>query len=478
VEERNLHSKNSTNTYMMILKKFLPLIVVIGMLTILSCQKEKSLTDAEVTPPPTGDSVNLSDKLNDTTLEYARDIYLWYNQIPATFNARQYADPNEVMTAIREYSIEPGFTTAVDRWSFAIKQTEWDNISSGAAEDFGLDVFFMQDGDLRVKAVEPNSPAGTAGIHRGWQIVKVNNSSNITTSNVDFLVDAIFSSSSSSFTFKKPDGSTVDIVLNAAPYQSNPILLDTVYNTGGKTVGYLVLNSFLGDTSQIYSGFDRIFNRFQSAGVNEVVVDLRYNGGGYVSVQQKLANYLVNIAGNGNVMMNQEYNDKYTQYNETTEFGKLGQLNLNRIFFIVSDNTASASELLINNMKPWMDVKIVGPEASYGKPVGYFPIPLGDWYIFPVSFRSTNKNGEGKYFNGLTPDKLVTDGLDKDWGDQNEACLSSIIKYIGTGAFSFAEVPGAAAGRAGSSNLEMMRRGNSKFSAKEFKGMVDPRRIR
>ena len=111
---------------------------------------------------------------------------------------------------------------------------------------------------------------------------------------------------------------------------------------------------------------------------------LRYNGGGYVSVQQKLANYLVSIAANGNVMMNQEYNDKYTQYNETTEFGKIGSLNLSRIFFIVSDNTASASELLINNMKPWMDVKFVGPEASYGKPVGYFPIPVGDWYIFPV----------------------------------------------------------------------------------------------
>ena len=200
--------------------------------------------------------------------------------------------------------------------------------------------------------------------------------------------------------------------------------------------------------------FNRIFNRFQTAGVNEVVVDLRYNGGGYVSVQQKLANYLTNVAANGNVMMNQEYNDKYTQYNETTEFSKIGSLNLTRIFFIVSDNTASASELLINNLKPWMDVKIVGPENSYGKPVGYFPIAVGDWYIFPVSFRSTNKNGEGGYFNGLTPDKLVADGLDKDWGDQNESCLASVLKYIGTGSFSFVEVPGMAAGRAGTSNVE------------------------
>jgi hypothetical protein len=124
-----------------------------------------------------------------------------------------------------------------------------------------------------------------------------------------------------------------------------------------------------------------------------------------------------------------------------------------------------------------MDVKIVGPEASYGKPVGYFPIPVGDWYIFPVSFRSTNKNGEGKYFNGLAPDKLVADGLDKDWGDQNEACLSSVMKYIGTGSFAMGEIPGTAAGRAGTSNVEVMRT-NSKFTKKDFKGMVDLRRRR
>jgi len=461
----------------MILKKSFPFIIAVGMLTIFSCKKEMSNDNGGITPPPV-DSVKLSDKLNDTTLEFSRDIYLWYKQIPANFNARQYNDPNEVMTALRAYSIEPGFTTAVDRWSFAIKQTEWDNLSSGSAEDLGLNVFFRQDGDLRVKAVEPNSPAGMAGIHRGWQITKVNNNSNISTANVDFLVGAIFNSSSSSFTFKKPDGSTVDIDLNAQAYKSNPIFLDTVYNTGDKHVGYIVLNSFLGDTAQIYSSFDRIFNRFQTAGVNEVIVDLRYNGGGYVSVQQKLANYLANVGANGNVMMKQEYNDKYMQYNETTEFGKLGTLNLSRIFFIVSDNTASASELLINNLKPWMDVKLVGPEPTYGKPVGYFPIAVGDWYIFPVSFRSTNKNGEGGYFNGLTPDKLVADGLDKNWGDQNEACLSSIIKYIGTGSFGFAEVPGMAAGRTGTSNFEMVRKTNSKFSVKEFKGMVDPRRIR
>jgi len=460
----------------MILKKSMPLLVIAGMLTIISCSKEKSFDSSGVLPPT--DSVNPNRLLNDTAVEYSRDIYLWYNQIPANFDGSQYADPNKVMNAIRQYSMEPGFDKPVDRWSFAIKQTEWDNLSSGSSQDFGLDVAFIQSADLRVRAIEPASAAGVAGVRRGWKIVKVNNNSNVSTSNVDFLANAIFNSASTSFTFEKPDGSTVDLVLNATGYQTNPIYLDTVYNTGGKTVGYMVFNSFLGDTAQIYNGFTRIFNRFQTAGVNEVIIDLRYNGGGYVSVQEKLANYLVNAAANGDVMMKQEFNDRYPQYNETTLFGKLGTLNLNRIFFIVSDNTASASELLINNLKPWMDVKLVGPEASYGKPVGYFPIPVGDWYIFPVSFRTTNKNGEGSYFNGLAPDKLVADGLTSDWGDVNESCLASIVKYIGTGSFGYVEVPGIAAGRAGSSNIEMVRKVNTRFSEKEFKGMIAPHHMR
>lgn len=82
-----------------------------------------------------------------------------------------------------------------------------------------------------------------------------------------------------------------------------------------------------------------------------------------------------------------------------------------------------------------MNVILVGPSKTYGKPVGFFPIPVGDWYIFPVSFRSTNKNGEGNYFNGMDLNNQVADGLDSDWGDVNESALASVLKYVGTGAF-------------------------------------------
>jgi C-terminal processing protease CtpA/Prc len=374
------------------------------------------------------------------------------------------------MTGIRQYSTEAGFSQPVDRWSFAIKQTEWDNISSGIAGDFGLNIFFMAPGDLRVKSVEKESPAGKAGIRRGWRITKVAGSTDITSSNADFLVAKIYNSSNTSFTFQKPDNTTIDISLTSATYLENPIFIDTIYSISNKKIGYLSYNSFLGDTAKIYSEFQRIFNRFASQNVNDVVIDLRYNGGGYVTVQSKLANYLVNASANGGIMMKQQYNDKYTQYNESSFFKKIGNLNLNRVFFIVSNNTASASELLINNLKPYMDVKLVGPGKTYGKPVGYFNIPVGnEWYIFPVSFRTTNKNGEGSYFNGLPLDVQVADGLDKDWGDLNELALAATVKYITTGSARLAtDAPYV-------ENIEV-KNANDILAQPSFKGTVDPRK--
>lgn len=403
------------------------LAIAAGLCFIVSCKKKDSSN-----PQP---STSAADKIKDSTVLYSRDIYLWYSQIPASFNGRSYADPNAIMTAIRAYSTEPGFAQPVDRWSFGVKQTEWDNVSSGSALDFGMNVFFKVEGDLRVRFVERASPAGVAGIKRGWRITKINNSTNITTTNANFIIDAVYNSSSGSFTFEKPDGSTVDINLTGVAYQEHPVFLDSVYTAGTKKVGYMVFNSFLGDTVEINNEFQRVFSKFAAANVDEIAVDLRYNGGGYVNLQQKFANYLVNASANGQLMMKEQFNDKYSQFNETANFQKLGSVNLNRVFFIVSSNTASASELLINNLKPFMNVMLVGPSKTYGKPVGFFPIPVGEWYIFPVSFRSTNKNGEGNYFDGLALSNTVADGLDKNWGDINESAFASVLKYISTGAF-------------------------------------------
>lgn len=118
-----------------------------------------------------------------------------------------------------------------------------------------------------------------------------------------------------------------------------------------------------------------------------------------------------------------------------------------------------------------MEVILVGPSRTYGKPVGYFPIPVGDWYIFPVSFRSTNKSGQGNYFDGFELNKQVADGIDKDWGDITETSLASVLKYIGTGGFRANMEPRTERFEAD----PVVINANITLDKHTFKGMVDKR---
>jgi hypothetical protein len=419
-----------------------------------SCRKNHDMVSSEVK--------------NDTAVNYARDIYLWHNNIPATFDAHMFSDPNGVMQGIRAYSAEPGFNMPVDRWSFAVLKSDWEDISTGVGGDFGMNVFFFTNDDLRVSYVEQDAPAGKAGIKRSWHIKQINGNANVNAANANDIVRAIYQSSIGTFLFGRPGNTDTTITLKASSYKEHPLLFDSVYNTGGGKTGYFVFNSFLGDTGEIKNEFIHLFDKFNAAHVQDVVVDLRYNGGGYVSVQNLLANYLVPAAGDHGVMLTEEFNDKYTSFNTTETFAKLGGLNLNRLFFIVSQNTASASELLINSLMPYMDVQLIGPTHTHGKPVGFYPIPVFDWYIFPVSFRTVNKNGVGNYFNGLNLNYQVADGLDKDWGDEGEECLSAALHFISSG--SYARLGVTPQQRAGLTEEVLFS--NTQLGGTKFKGMI------
>ena len=193
-----------------------------------------------------------------------------------------------------------------------------------------------------------------------------------------------------------------------------------------------------------------VFGRFKSKGVNELIIDLRYNGGGYVTSSDLLTNLIVKDLGTRvNTVMNKKiYNDSYTQTlnkqsgtsafvtNFQNEPNNLG--NLNRVFVLTANNTASASELVINNLKPFMDVLLVG-EHTYGKNVGSFTITddqkRWNFGLQPITFKIANSLGQSDYgtVNGFAPNYLVVDNVlpFKLLGDPSETVLNKALNIIG-----------------------------------------------
>ena len=374
-------------------------------------------------------------EVRDSAYLKTKDIYLWTDNLPSIqeFRPRDSKDIYEVMTKVRSYQ-------PLDRFSFVETKEETERASQGLESDFGFLVkFYSSLTDLRVNYVYESSPGGTKGVKRGWRILRLNgrelNGDN--KADMDYLNEIFFGTATSAeFTFQKPDGSVVSTTISKGVYPLNTVLYRNVYNAGSRKVGYFVYNQFSGPSS--VQELIVTMNYFQSNGVNDVIVDLRYNRGGFVSTQDTLANMLApqSVGRGQKVMYTYEFNKRYSEFNEVTYFYKTGTLNLSRIVFIVSPASASASELLINNLKPVLNVKLVGEKNTFGKPVGFFPIPVFDYNIYPVSFKTVNSVGSADYFEGFKVDKEAEDDLASDFGNVNEASLKEALKYLTTGSFS------------------------------------------
>ena len=278
---------------------------------------------------------------------------------------------------------------------------------------------------------------------------------NVNQAGVNVLNDIFFgTTTTAAIEFTKPDGSIATINLSKTEFTANSVLYDTVYHTtdGSKKVGYFVFNQFFGATSR--AELANVFSYFQQQGINELIVDLRNNRGGVTQTQDTLADLIAPQSANNQMMYQYLYNDSlqagkfpllakyfgiyggnpFAPENNIIKYKKAGSLNLSRVFFIVTSSTASASELLINNLRPYMDVKLVG-DTTYGKPVGFFPIDIYNYSIYPISFKTVNSAGSADYYSGFAPDKLTPDGADKNWGDLEEPSLVTALNYIITGSF-------------------------------------------
>ena len=440
------------------------LAISIALLFAPSCKKKNDM----VNPPPT-DSIPVTaselDLLRDSIYLYTKEVYLWHEVIPSysVFNPRHFTGSTELeaaeneMAGIRNYQVED----KKHGYSFVTTQEGSDAIQTGDDKDFG---FFIKAASLDkalpydsvywyVEYVYKTSPSGVAGVERGWYISKINNSNiGYDNASVDVLNEVFFgNTTTANFTFTKQDGSTVNVDLTKNSFTSNSVLYTNVFTNGAKKTGYIVFNQFFGDVSR--TELTNAFNDFATQGINELVIDLRYNHGGSTETQDLFANLIAPLAANGKTMYTYIFNDSLTAGKfpllkrkpgfsnvsfqpdiNTINYEKSGNLNLSRVFFIVSRETASASELLINNLRPYMDVKLIG-DTTFGKPVGFFPISIFKLAIYPISFKTVNSAGSAEYYDGFAPDKLSADGVNRNWGDVNEPSLSSALHYITTGSF-------------------------------------------
>ncbi len=388
-----------------------------------SC-KQNDLDPQNSTTTPT--TTTATADIRDSLWSYMQDVYLWYDKLPTTFNPRSYTNPESEMDALRAYQ-------PLDQWSFVEKASDFNSyFSDGETSDFGFWIKFDANNDLRVRYVYAQSPAGKAGIERGWKVTTINGKA-IASLSDDAIVSAFYDASSTTFGFQKSDGTAVSVPLTTATYTLNTVLYTNTYEITGKKVGYLVFNTFTGTPSQ--NELKAALSKFETAGISELIIDLRYNGGGDVDTQTMLANALAPTSvTRSSVMFSYQHNKKLSDWDETIRFAKTGSLNLSRIFFITTSSSASASELLINNLKPYLDVKLIG-SATHGKPVGMYGFEVMDYVIAPIAFKTVNAKNVGDYYDGLAVDATVADGLDKNWGNPLENCLSTALNYIQTGSF-------------------------------------------
>ena len=454
-------------------------IAVVGSL-ISSCKKTPSNPTTPEPPAPTAlsdaDSLKLLmyRTMQVTIADGGRDFdsaygflpsYYWYNSVPKLDPlSSSYDSADVLLSKMKTYAINPTTGRPFDKYSFLDHGQVAGEIQQGVAGDIGMQVTYAYDQNhnvlLYVLFTDKNSPAGQAGVKRGWQITSVNGK-DVTYDgsngpNVNSVINAVYYDPSASFTFKKPDGSSVTSTLSKVVYNINPVLFDSVYTVGSNKVGYFVFNSFAAVDNQngptlTKQEITRVFNKFQSAGISDLIVDLRYNGGGSVGTAEFLDSLIAPASVAGKEMYHYLYNEKLTARESEVGlqnqvfFKAGGSLNLQHVFFIGSSHTASASELTINVLKPYMDVKLVG-DTTYGKPVGFFSFSLFDYPnggttkkfladLYAINFETRNAKGDGGYFNGMIPNAVASDYINLPWGDPSDDNLSKIFNFISTGTY-------------------------------------------
>ena len=397
-------------------------------------------------PPPTGTAgCSLTERQN-WAAEQLDQYYLFPDLLPANPNPSGYATVQDYI----DYLTSKARAQNMDRHFTYLTSIEEENAyyDSGANAGFGIRLGFTRNNEVLVIESFENAPGLAAGLDRGTQILAIGTSS----SNLRTVADIIASSGLNGvYDALGPGDPGVTRVLRIrnASGDSTVSLTKTefelaavsprygakVINDGGTKVGYVNLRTFIGPAN---ASLDKAFANFRSKGITKVVVDLRYNGGGLVSVSEHFGNLLGGNRSTSDVFSYTTFRPSLAENNETTYFQPTAQsISPMKIAFIGSGGTASASELLMNAFIPYLGVNnaLIGSN-TYGKPVGQIALdrPQCDDRLRAIAFRTENANHQGDYYNGLATRMKTTcaaaDDVSYQLGDPRESSTRQALDFL------------------------------------------------
>lgn len=442
------------------------LILSLMSLVFTSCEKdEENLNNALTATEEKEEEVAVeSDELDVEKFIYKglNDVYLYKEDVPELAD-NYFQSTSEKEQFLNSFSspeaLFDNLKSSDDRFSFMVSDYEaledsFNGVSGSTGIKFGLGRINNTDNVFGfLQYILPGTSAEEKGLTRGTVFTEINGQ-NLTISNYESLM------SGNSFTInigKVVDGTIVltgeTVTLSDQSYTSNPVYIAKTLNVGGAKVGYLMYNSFIGDFDD---ELNAAFATFKADGISDLILDLRYNGGGAVESAVDLSS-MITGQFEGEVFMKENWNKEYQAYFEAQDPESLinkfdskirtgtqiNSLNLSRVYVITSESTASASELVINGLEPYIDVIQIGDKTT-GKFQASVTLYDSDdfgrenansshkYAIQPLIFKSANASGKTDYVNGLAPDVNYVEDLGNMGvlGDESEPLLKAALNHL------------------------------------------------
>ena len=359
-----------------------------------------------------GDSTPFDEDQKNFLYNLFQTEYLWSEQVP-TLDPSQFNSAESMIDALK-YS-------TYDKWSYSETLEEYTNRSEQKTQGFGCSY-----NNITISKIEFYSPCYNAGLKRGDKVIKIDNkdatSETYTAAQNNLNVEALFTVIRGS--------QELDIAITPLVYNYKASIAGVITKSDGTKIGHLLLDEF---TSSSADEIDDTFTYFKNSSIDELIVDLRYNGGGSLNTASILMDKIAAYNNHDLVQMHLKWNDANTHEDSYYRFYKDdNSINLSRVFFLTTYATASASEMTINGLKPFIDVKVIGSKTR-GKPVGMRGKTNKDLIYWLINFSVYNSNDLGEYYNGIDVDCYVSDTYDFERINENDPILGKALYYIDNG---------------------------------------------